>query len=408
MSNEKRKTDLKREDRSLSDTKRKQPADKPRKQAASGYKPADNRSGYYILGGLIALLLVLIILLIWKFPDQEQENADGEDRVPRGEFQELLDLSQEEAQRFYPYGESLLRLTPDYLTIFGLDGQEIYATALEFEKPVAVADHRYIIAADRTGGSFIVLHERGEVFREHLDGMFAGAFFSADSYLAVIEEAPDQPGYVHIYSLRDGQKKFKVQFSESGYPLCVSFSPDEQTVNILLLNAKGRHIRAIVKQFDITGKAIGQYVPDEYNDLFVTIHEDNKGNLLLCGNRRLVAISGDSVDALEFDHAILQTVDLQDGTAMVVDDGNGETVRLCHARADLQTEFVQVDGVIRSIASLNNYVAYARDEIVGLYDAAKNEILWERALDADIVHLTLNEKDLIAVTNKGVRRMAFK
>ena len=368
----------------------------------------NQRKGLIVIGLLVLVFFVLLVILIYKLPESPEVSEDDQlPQIDTANIRDVFSFEPHEASRYHSFNDKLVYFSQDQLAIKNYSGEIIYQEQIEFDRPIAVQSDLFFIAGDRNSSQLIVLDDRTKKFTLYLDGVFAGAYFGADQYLAVIDENPEKPGYVHIVDLSNGEKILTLQFVESGYPLAISFSNNLDFFDVLLINTKGSTLQPIIKRYDLEGNQLGQKMPGEHPFLYGKIFHDQSNNIVLGSTSNLLVLDLEQEEPIaEYSSGrvfeIISNSKLTAFTSMHL-DGNLKIVSWDESNkrfTELEIDTIKsLDGFI----SGNNLIAFYANNSLRVYDQNKNTIVLDQMINADIVRIGFNDNQLVLITKQGVK-----
>lgn len=374
-------------------------------------KSRNQPKGLILIGLLIFVFLVLLLVLIYKMPDNPEVLEEDNLLIETAELTNLMTFSASEAKRYYPFSDQLIYFTQEKIEIQNYGGEILYDEFLDFERPVAVYNDNYFLAGDRASNKILILNHQTKQFSLQLDGVFAGAYFGGDDYLAVIEENFEQPGFVHIVDLGSGDKILTIQFLESGYPLAVAFSNSLDYFDVLLINTKGSTLQPVIKRYDLEGKQIAQTMLNDYPFLYGKIFHDNNDNIIVASPTNILVLNMEKEQPiLEYNAGkIYDIFSAANITAfasnraegdMFVLDWNSEQLSFTENKVTLLNQ-------IQQHAYKNSFIAISNNNQVQVYDQNSGELVLDQILDSNIIRLGITGNTLILIMEQGVKTLNF-
>lgn len=247
---------------------------------------------------ILALAVLALILFIWLIFIQPKPIASPEEGkaiekllnpVQKMDFDSLI------ADRCYPLGDRLLLLRPETVVLQELHGQEIASLPLDLAQPVGLNVDGYVLCGDRKSERIDVFNHEGIVFESSLDGSLAGGDYNRKGIWAVIDDVGEKPAKVHLLD-SVGERVFTLSFDQSGSPLKLSFTPDGNALDILILNSSGSQLKTYVKRFDLAGEQLAQRVLEGYPVLFTDILHDRSGNPVVYSGSTVIHFAFENSD----------------------------------------------------------------------------------------------------------------
>ncbi|HHT24312.1 MAG TPA: hypothetical protein GXZ76_02180 [Clostridiaceae bacterium] len=368
----------------------------------------NQHKGLIIIGLLILVFFGLLIVLIFKLPDSpELPEDDSLQPIESANVETVLEFSSHDANRYYPFGHLLIYLSQDQITMKNYAGKDIYQEQIDFARPVGVYNANYFVAGDRNSGQIIVLDNHSKKFSLHLDGCFAGAYFGGDDYLAIIEENPDQPGFVHIINMQTGEKMLMIQFFESGYPLAVSFSDNLDFFDVLLTNIKGSMIQPIIKRYDLNGNQIGQKLPDDHPFLYGKIDHDSNNNIVITCTSNILVLNFEQEKPIA-GYTPGKVYEIAAGkklTALASThiEGSLQIVEWDPEKQVFNEKELEIGTSIDNFTYSADYITFNDGNKVKVFDRKSGILILDQVVPSDIVRIGINSNQIILITDQGVK-----
>jgi hypothetical protein len=321
-----------------------------------------------------------------------------------------FDTDPVEAQKLYPFGQGVVKLTNNRLSYLAIDGSEVFAAEIDMASPYAVISSRRLVAADREGPSFVVIDENGILFRGSREGRVVGVAQYQNQLLALIEDRHNSTGVVSVLDGTTGQLQYECHFPESGYVLQTAFTPDGSSLDVVLANTDHAAVKTLIKRFAAAGEASGQRLLAE-DGLFPALLYDQSGEPVLASDSRLIGLAYDRED-LRFttDLAKIEAVVATEaGPVVLASDRLGGKLGLYTLGSDgspgIRTE---VGEAATPLTSDGIRVALGSGTRVLVYDAKASRLSLDSNLAEDIVRVGFSGPDsLTIVTAGGVRRIGL-
>lgn len=374
-------------------------------------QPKRSRASLILLITLALILLALSIFLASSIP-QETILPDQTQPLETAALANAgFDCDALEAQKLYPFADGVIKLTPNRLAFLSLDGSEVYSVEIAMASPFAVYSSERFIAADREGTSFVVVDQEGVVYQGQREGRLAGAAFSSDQTLALIEDRHNSTGVVSVLDRLTGQLLFECFFPESGYVLSVQFAPDGQSFDVALMNTDGVTLKPMLKRFSITGEALGQRMID-LEGIFPQIIYDRDQRPIICSHTQLAGVDYNQ-ESFRF-QAELARIEAVIGTdaqsVLLASELLSDKLSIYSLSSDGQ--LVQVQEIGESHTALTaraSQVAFGSGTRILICDAKNGQIIEEQNLAADVVRVGFaGENRLTVITATGVRQIALQ
>ncbi len=374
-------------------------------------QPKRSQASLVVLIMLAFLLLIAAVMLAISIPE-ETVLPDSTVPVETAAVSELgFACDSVEAQKLFPFGQGVVKLTNNRLAYLTIEGTEVFAQEIDMSSPYVVKSGQRLIAADREGTSYVVIDETGVLFTGNREGRVVGAAFAADQTLALIEDRHNSTGVVAILDGQTGQMNYECFFPESGYVLSVRFTPDSQAFDVAVVNTDGAKARPLLKRFAISGEASGQRVIDA-EGIYPLIVYDRSGQPVLCSNTKLIGVNYER-DDFRF------TVDLPEiqsvaGTSaepvVLAGERSGGKLGISSLGEDGKlSPGIELGDQVTPLAVAGQFVTFGSGTHVYVYDADKRQLVMDSNLAVEIVRADfVDSKLLTVVTGSGVRRLSVE
>ena len=370
-----------------------------------------SKASLIILIMLAFLLLIAAVMMAMSIPE---ETVLPDTTVP-AETAAASNLGftcdSVEAQKLFPFGQGVVKLTNNRLAYLTIEGTEVFAEEIDMASPYVVLSGKRLIACDREGTSYVVINEEGVLFKGNREGRLVGASFAADQTLALIEDRHNSTGVVAILDALTGQLKYECFFPESGYVLSVRFTPDNKAFDVVLVNTDGAKAEPLLKRFSITGEPSGQRILD-VEGIYPLVIYDSAGQPVLCSDTQLVGVNYEQ-DDYRF------VVDLPRIEAVA--ETSAEPVVLAGERlggklgiysldtAGKLSSPLDVGDQVTAMTVSGQYVAFGSGTHVYVYDAKSRQMILDSNLAAEIVRVDFVDDHLLTVvTGTGVLRLTVE
>ncbi|NLJ70980.1 MAG: hypothetical protein GX328_05915 [Clostridiaceae bacterium] len=368
----------------------------------------NQQKGVIVIGLLVLVFFGVLIVLIYKLPNTpELPKDDGLEPIESANVETVLELTAHEANRYYPFGNQLVYLSQDQIVLKNYAGNDIYQEQIDFSRPVGVYNANYFVAGDRNSGQIIVLDNHSKKFSLHLDGRFAGAYFGGDQYLAIIEENTDQPGFVHIINIQNGEKMLMIQFFESGYPLAVSFSNNVDFFDVLLTNMKGSMIQPIIKRYDLSGNQIGQKLPDDHPFLYGKIDHDSNNNIVITSTSNILVLNLEQEKPIA-NYAPGKVYEIATGTKLTafasthIEDSL-QIIEWDSEKLTFNEKEIEIGTSIDNFTYSADYITFTDGNKIKVFNRKSEIMVLDQVVTADIIRIGINSNQIILITDQGVK-----
>ncbi|NCA98611.1 MAG: hypothetical protein EOM08_02425 [Clostridia bacterium] len=373
--------------------------------------PHRSKASLVILILLAFLLLAAAIALALSVPEQTilPDATESVDLAASAQLGFACDAT--EAQRLYPFGQGVVKLTHNRLAYLALDGSEVYAREIDMVSPFAVAGSSRLLAADRGGTSFAVLDETGVLATGSREGRIVGAAFGPDHLLALIEDRHDSTGVVAIIDSTTGDLQYECHFPESGYVLSARFTPDGRSFDVALVNADGLETRPVLKRFALDGEAVGQRILDAQG-LYPVLAYDEGGQLVISNDSNVSGVDyATDQPRFSLDLPRIESISAT-GSGLIVLAGErvSGTLGLYPLSGTGQMgPRTEIGEAATAPAVSGSLLALGSSTRVFVYDAKTQTLRLDANLAAEVVRLAFSDpQTLTVVTSTGVRRLTIQ
>lgn len=382
-----------------------------KQQRPAHYPQKRSKASLVILIMLAFLLLIAAVMLAISIPE-ETVLPDSTAPVETAVASELgFACDSVEAQKLFPFGQGLVKITNNRLSYLTIEGTEVFAQEIDMASPYVVKSGQRLVAADREGTGYVVIDESGVLFSGNREGRIVGATIAGDQTIALVEDRHNSTGVVAILDGQTGLLKYECFFPESGYVLSVKFTPDSQSFDVALVNTDGAKARPLLKRFAISGEASGQRVFDE-EGLYPLIIYDSSGQPVLCSNTKLIGVNYERED-LRFS-VELPEIEAVAGTSagpvVLAGERLGGTLGISSLGEDGKlSPRIELGEQVTPLAVAGESVVFGSGTHVYVYDAGTRKMVMDSNLAADIVRADfVDSKQLTVVTGTGVRRLSVE
>jgi len=369
---------------------------------------------------LLPLLVFFIIILmaasgVLVYLVRNHLNAAvGVDSTTRLSAQSGFSCEYSEAQKLYPFSEGVLKVTATRVAYLSMTGTEIYGVDIKMDKPFCVIRGQYALIADSGGYFCLLVNEKGEIYLKQMEGAISFGALSEDGLAGIIMEQQGTKGAVYLL---DAKGNFLAQWNsvESGYPVSISFSPDQTVVDIALVDTDGSSMQPRLKQIGLpTGdqdkkpKDLSLYTPD-VSSILSSISFIGKDRTVLAGISDLLCFYGDSIQTISTYGQIFSVFSVSDGVAVIFSDGLGQEVRMEY----LGSDFVRGNSVVLGNTFIDaetneGKIIIAVDKTILLIDAVSMKTEKSINVDQEILKIGFKDKGtVIVVTADSVREITL-
>lgn len=180
------------------------------------------RKGLTIAVMIFATLLIISIALIFVV-SKKIDSMAGADAQIKLSAQGGFTCEYSEAQKLYPYGDGVIKVTSERIAYLNLSGSEIFSHTVSYQNPQCVTFGDFVTVFDRDGYSFTVLDKDGVWYSKPTTNPIKAVQMSDDGFTAVISGNNDSFGDVSLYD-KDGNQIAVWTSYNSGFPVCCAFN----------------------------------------------------------------------------------------------------------------------------------------------------------------------------------------
>ena len=106
------------------------------------------------------MLLIICVALIFVV-SKKIESLAGADAQIKLSAQGGFSCEYSEAQKLYPYGDGVIKVTSERIAYLTLSGSEVFSHTVSYQNPQCVVYGDYVAVFDRDGYNFTVLDQNG-------------------------------------------------------------------------------------------------------------------------------------------------------------------------------------------------------------------------------------------------------
>ena len=380
--------------------------DKPAKETKDGsISQAVIRKSLTIAVMIFATLLIVSIALIFVV-SKKIESMSGADAQIKLSAQGGFSCEYSEAQKLYPYGDGVIKVTSERIAYLNLSGSEIFSHTVSYQNPQCVTFGDYVIVFDRDGYNFTVLDKDGVWYSKPTANPIKAVQMSDDGFTAVISGNNDSFGDVTLYD-KDGNQLAVWTSYNSGFPVCCAFNQDSTLLAVSTINTNGAVIVPFVRVFSITKTSKG-YEVDDYavyttNDSVIFASICYIGNKLCCFTANaLYEVKDDNLSRMNFDFSAIGYVKKVGNNLFVTyADGISQLNKLAIINSSDSIIYNSNIGAnIICVAQGNGYYAINVDRRVFIYNSS-GVITNDYSVDEDIIRMNFLSGNKLCVVSTG-------
>lgn len=363
------------------------------------------RQGLTIAVMIFATLLIVSIALIFVVSEKIESMA-GADAQIKLSAQGGFSCEYSEAQKLYPYGDGVIKVTSERIAYLNLSGSEIFSQSISYQNPQCVTFGEYVAVFDRDGYSFTVLDKDGVWYSKPTSNPVKAVQMSDNGFIAVISGSDESYGEVSIYDRSGSQIAVWTSYN-SGFPVCCAFNSDSSLFAVSTINTSGAVIVPFVRVFSIT-KTNKDY---EVNDNAVYTTDDNVifasicyvGNKLCCfSSNALYEVKDNNLSRMNFDFSAIGYVkEVGNNLFITYSDGVSQLNKLAIINSSDSVIYNSNIGAnIICVAQGEGYYAINVDRRVFVYNTS-GVITNDYSVDEDIIRMNFLSGNKLCIVSTG-------
>ena len=356
---------------------------------------------------IFTLILIASIALIFVVSKKIESRA-GADAQIRLSAQGGFSCEYSEAQKLYPFGDGVIKVTSERIAYLNLSGNEIYSQFISYKNPQCVVFGDYVSVFDRDGYNFTVLNRDGVLFSKPTQNAVKSVQMSEKGFIAVISGGTDSFGDVSLFDNEGNQIAVWTSYN-SGFPICCAFNSDSSLLAVSTINTSGAVIKPYVRVFSIAKNEKGYQCSDnavyttDDSVIFATICY--VGNKLCCfTTNSLYEIKDNSLSRMNYDFSAISYVKNVNGNLFVTySDGISQLSSLAIINSNDAIIYNSNIGTnIISVAQTKGFYAISVDRRIFIFNTS-GVITNDYSIDEDIIRLNfISGNKLCVVSTNGV------
>lgn len=378
---------------------------KDEKKGEKTYSQDAIRKGLTIAVTIFAVLLIVSIALIFVV-SKKIESMAGADAQIKLSAQGGFTCEYSEAQKLYPYGDGVIKVTSERIAYLNLSGSEIFSQTISYQNPQCVTFGDYVAVFDRDGYNFTVLDQNGVWYSKPTANPVKSVQMSDDGFIAVICGSSESFGDVGVYD-KSGNEIATWTSYNSGFPICCAFNADSTLLAVSTINTSGAVIVPFVRVFSINHTNKGY----EVSDYAVYTTEDNVmfasicyvGQKLCCfTSNALYEVKDDTLSQMNYDFSAIGFVKNVNGNLFVTyADGISQLNKLAVINShDTIIYNSNIGSTIVCVAQNDSLYAISVDKRVFIYNTS-GVIINDFSVDEDIIRMNFISGNKLCVVSTG-------
>ena len=367
-------------------------------------KNSIDRKLKYTIIGFSALLVIAVVLLI--IVSRTEEANRGSERFIRLSGQSGFNCEYAEAQKLYAFGDGVLKVTKERVAYLTLSGNEVFSVSVSYNNPQCYIRDRNCVVFDSDGYGFVLLNTDKVLYEKPTENKIQSAVLSDSGLCAVITESPDAYGEVILYNT-DGSQISRWSSYNSGYPICGSFSDNDQYFALTTLNTTGAVYRAYVRVFslieDNDSITASDYAVFSIDETSILSYAEYIGSNFFCfSNDMIYTIQNDQLVPLRESFGTINYVRIVDDVIFVVySDGVNQLNKLMILNTSGGVIYdSEVGSDVKAIASNNDLYALSIDDRILIFDS-KGDVISDISVDEDIIRIGFTGNNRLVIVSTG-------
>lgn len=356
-----------------------------------------------VFAGLLVISVILIFILSKRI--NSMQGADSQIKLAaQGGF----NCEYSEAQKLYPYGEGVIKVTGDRIGYLTLSGTEIYNVAGSFTNPQCIVSGDYAAVFDLNGYSFSLLTRDRALYTAHTTNQIKAINISPKGYVAIITGSDESNGDVILYD-ESGKAQYQWSSYNSGFPISCCFDSESTKLAVSTVNTSGAVIVPYVRVFAISRGTSTLEMSDsamytvEGNVLFMSMFYS--GDKLYCfTSNSMYEVREGKLVQINYDFSAIGYVNLVDNKLFITySDGVSQLSKLAILNGSESVIYNSDIGTkISSVAASGKLYAISVDRRIFVFDSS-GAILNDFAVDEDVIRINfIAGNKLCVVSASGV------
>ena len=363
------------------------------------------RRGLTIAVMIFATLLIVSIALIIVV-SKKIDSMSGADAQIKLSAQGGFTCEYSEAQKLYPYGDGVIKVTSERIAYLNLSGSEIFSQTISYQNPQCVTFGDYVAVFDRDGYSFTILDQSGVWYSKPTTNPIKSVQMSDNGFTAVISGSSDSFGEVSLYDKNGNQIAVWTSYN-SGFPVCCAFNSDSTRLAVSTINTSGAVIVPLIRVFSINKTAKGYEVEDDAvfttDDSVIFASICYVGNKLCCFTSNALYEAKDGIlTQMNFDFSAIGYVKkIGNNLFVTYSDGISQLNKLAIINSSDSVIYnSNIGSNIICVAQGNGYYAINVDRRVFVYNSS-GVITNDYSVDEDIIRMNFLSGNKLCVVSTG-------
>ena len=363
------------------------------------------RRGLTIAVMIFATLLIVSIALIIVV-SKKIDSMSGADAQIKLSAQGGFTCEYSEAQKLYPYGDGVIKVTSERIAYLNLSGSEIFSQTISYQNPQCVTFGDNVAVFDRDGYSFTILDQGGVWYSKPTTNPIKSVQMSDNGFIAVISGTSDSFGEVSLYDKNGNMIAVWTSYN-SGFPVCCAFNSDSTRLAVSTINTSGAVIVPLIRVFSINKTAKGYEVEDDAvfttDDSVIFASICYVGNKLCCfTSNALYEVKDGILTQMNFDFSAIGYVKkIGNNLFVTYSDGISQLNKLAIINSSDSVIYnSNIGSNIICVAQGNGYYAINVDRRVFVYNSS-GVITNDYSVDEDIIRMNFLSGNKLCVVSTG-------
>lgn len=360
---------------------------------------------------LFAALLIGSLILIF-FVSKRITAMEGADSQIKLAAQGGFNCEYSEAQKLYPYGEGVVKVTNERIAYLTLSGTEIYTVAVSYSNPQCIISGDYVAVFDLNGYSFTMMTREKALYTTPTKNQIKSLTISKKGYVAIITGSEESNGDVVLYD-ENGKAQYQWSSYNSGFPVSCCFDSESTKLAVSTVNTGGAVVVPYVRVFAISRGTSSLEMADsamytiESNVMFMSMFYS--GDKLFCftGNSMFEVQDGKLIQ-INYAFSAIGYVNLVDNKLFITySDGVSQLNKLAILNGSESVIYNSDIGTkISSVAASGKLYAISVDRRIFVFDSS-GAILNDFSVDEEVIRVNfIAGNKLCVVSASGVHTIS--
>lgn len=361
-----------------------------------------SKTALIILIVFAVTVMALSVFLVVKLQSDELWFNFDENNI-NNPVQSGFLVSPVEANALYPFGNGILKVSKDRISILDISGNEIFGEAVSMEAPLCSINGNMALIID-TGSYFFATIDTSRNFKTFsASGALDFGVIGNDGSIVLLTDEPGVKGVAQVLNSA-GQGVFTWKSAQSGYILSGSITSDSKNVDFCIANTDASLIQPMLRRFSMEGEPVAQFIPDS-NELLPLIIYDSAQDPVMIGQTTMVAFKGSGEKYNLRFNRIYTAASSSSGVLVVAKEKSNEIPSLYIVGTNGEyKKIITLSEDVTPIAVRGNYAAIGYGNTVVLVSISKGEEISRNSLSAAAIRVGFfeNSNNIIAVARDGV------